>query len=99
MDVVLEVLDTFGFDWLYATLLPASSPFNAGRFHDVSNSSLPSMLYKPASQYLKLEPSQYAYMSALPRDNVWRQGITLYLITWSVALFCFKVEEKLKLVY
>ncbi|MCJ1449275.1 MAG: c-5 sterol desaturase [Stictis urceolatum] len=57
------------------------------------------MLYKPASQYLKLEPSQYAYMSALPRDNVWRQGITLYLITWIFGIVTYFIFASLSYIF
>jgi lathosterol oxidase len=91
MDVVLEVFDTFLFDRIYAKILPSSlysslplALKNDG--HNTTNTMFPSQrpeyIYKPSTQYFQLEPSQYAHMSALPRDNLWRQGITLYLITW-----------------
>lgn len=38
--------------------------------------------WSPASQYFSVEPSEYAYMSQLPRDNFYRQLISLYLLTW-----------------
>ena len=97
MDVVLELFDTFLFDWVYATLLPSSwlsslptmiksgggSGYN-GTLPELSGLGRPQSIYKPATQYLQLKPSEYAYMSALPRDNMYRQGLTLYLITWYV---------------
>lgn len=38
--------------------------------------------WKPASSLLSFPPSQYAYQSQLDRDNVWRQTISLFIITW-----------------
>ena len=38
--------------------------------------------YQPATQMLPIEPSEYAYMSRWDRDNVWRQTVSLYCITW-----------------
>ena len=88
MDIVLEVIDTFLFDRLYATLLPASS-VNAAKaaIKDAATSTFSSVremptAYHAASQFLQLEPSQFAYMSAWPRDCIWRQALSLYLITW-----------------
>jgi lathosterol oxidase len=44
--------------------------------------SFSSWTYKPATDYFSIQPYQAAYMSQWPRDNVWRQGISLYAITW-----------------
>lgn len=87
MDVVLEVFDTFFLDRLYAIALPdrvagygkyvvndATSTFSSMR-------ELPTAVY-PSTHLWKLEPSEYAFMSAWPRDNIWRQMLSLYLITW-----------------
>ena len=93
MDVVLEVFDTFMFDWLYATVYPASTPVafgNAAKGPIVSTSTFSSMRevptaatwYAPSTQYFQLQPSPYAYLSGWPRDNVYRQALSLYLITW-----------------
>lgn len=38
--------------------------------------------YEPATQYLPIQPSEYAYMSRWDRDNIWRQAVSLYCITW-----------------
>ena len=86
MDITLEFVDTYLFDKIYATLLPAQSPpFN-------TNNGLNSTLYdakaaspweyQPASTYLSFPPGDAAYLSQWNRDNIWRQLITLYLITW-----------------
>ena len=39
-------------------------------------------LFQPASQYLSVQPSEYAYMSRWDRDNIYRQAASLYLLTW-----------------
>jgi lathosterol oxidase len=45
--------------------------------------------FEPASQYMSVQPSEFAYMSRWDRDNVWRQTISLYILTWYVAeLLC-----------
>ncbi|OQO03703.1 hypothetical protein B0A48_10368 [Cryoendolithus antarcticus] len=38
--------------------------------------------YEPASQYLSVQPSQYAYQSQWDRDSIYRQFVSLYMITW-----------------
>jgi len=86
MDIALEFVDTYLFDQVYATLLPVQTPpYN-------TNNGLNSTLidakasspweYAPASAYLSFAPGEAAYMSQWTRDNIWRQLITLYLITW-----------------
>lgn len=95
MDVVLEIFDTFLFDRLYAMALPASkATYLNNMLKDVvvPSPTFSSMREAPtaihhASQFLSLQPGPYAYMSALPRDSAWRQGISLYLITWYVDSF------------
>jgi lathosterol oxidase len=95
MDVILEVLDTYAFDRLYATVLPLTSSMLAmstvGDFAGSSNATWSSMAhgftpyqFEPASKYFSVEPSSYAYMSRLPRDNMARQAISLFFITWYV---------------
>ncbi|MCJ1375465.1 c-5 sterol desaturase [Loxospora ochrophaea] len=94
MDVVLEVFDTFLFDRLYAQFLPASSIPVA---QDAAHSATPTFssmrelptAYHAASQFLQLQPSHWAYMSAWPRDNIWRQTVSLYLITWLFGLVVY----------
>lgn len=86
MDVVLEIADTFVGDYLYATLLPAhSTPY--GLADGPNNTTAGEQVfstwtYKQSTDYFALEPSEYAYQSAWPRDNVWRQALSLYLIIW-----------------
>lgn len=97
MDIILEIFDTFALDRAYATLLPLAPPslaFNAVDQFASPNATWSSMKesgraavyqYQPASEYFSLEPSTYAYMSQWPRDNMFRQYISLFLITWCVA--------------
>ena len=87
MDVVLEVFDTFLLDRIYAAAYPAATHSQSnlkiapnGTFTSASQQPTPYM-YQPASQFLYLEPSTYAYQSAWPRDNVYRQALSLYSIT------------------
>ena len=89
MDVVLEVFDTFLFDRLYAVILPGVSLTSGTkqRVRNHASSTFSSVREHPTAiprtnQFFQLEPSQYAYMSQLSRDNIWRQGLSLYLITW-----------------
>lgn len=101
MDVVLELLDTFAFDHIYAKALPLQSApavfdpistlttgfkgFDNGSFtqsHLGGEAARSSWQYEPATPYLSFEPSQAAYMSRWDRDNIWRQAISLYAITW-----------------
>jgi hypothetical protein len=90
MDIVLELWDTFIGDRLYSTLVPASlsSSISLPAFANAANSSLAlfgasePFVYEPATQLLHLEPSKYAYLSAWPRNNAYRQFTSFFLITW-----------------
>jgi len=89
MDVVLEVFDTFAFDRLYAAALPAVSSFNTQKlapnatFANVGQlPSVSSYNYEPASRFMSFEPSEFAYMSQWSRNNAYRQGLSLFFITW-----------------
>ncbi len=87
MDIVLQIFDTFLFDRFYTAVYPASSMFyteNAVKQATATFSSMREMptIVHPTTQFFHLAPSQYAYMSQWPRDNIWRQFLTLYLITW-----------------
>jgi hypothetical protein len=94
MDIILELADTFIFDPLYATLLPAAqSPTGFGgnatfssRKEEPTGYAVPhaTWQYAPSTKSFSLEPSKYAYMSAWSRDDWRRQAVTLYLITWYV---------------
>ncbi|WEW61881.1 c-5 sterol desaturase [Emydomyces testavorans] len=101
MDVVLEVFDTFLFDYLYAVALPLSqqaprvSSQVANGLNKTASAVGNGFSYHPASQYLDLEPSQYAYISSLPRDNIYRQAVSLFLITWIFGLVVYFIFASL----
>ncbi|PVI07611.1 hypothetical protein DM02DRAFT_512356 [Periconia macrospinosa] len=89
MDVVLEAFDTYLFDPLYATLLPAGSSVLTPNATYSSLREVPTAApyasaweYKPASQYVSFTPGKYAYMSQWSRDDMRRQFLSLFLITW-----------------
>ena len=90
MDIVLEVWDTFIGDPLYSKLLPLSlsSEVSSPGFASAGNSSLAlfgankPFVYEPATKLIYLEPSKFAYMSAWPRNNIYRQFLSFFLIVW-----------------
>lgn len=38
--------------------------------------------FEPASSYFSVQPSEFAYMSRWDRDNIYRQFVSFYIITW-----------------
>lgn len=87
MDIVLEILDRFAYDHIYAFVLPARSApygFSQATATNATGNWPPfsTWTYKPATSFFSIEPSQAAYMSAWPRDNIYRQAISLYATTW-----------------
>jgi lathosterol oxidase len=40
--------------------------------------------YQHASQYLSVQPSEYAYMSRWDRDNIYRQSLSFWILVWYV---------------
>ena len=93
MDIVLEVIDTYLADYCYAKVLPASgASISTHGLNHVASSTFSSLRegatpapvysYHPSTSLFSLEPSQYAYQSAWPRDSLYRQALSLYLITW-----------------
>lgn len=92
MDLVLELFDTFLFDYMYAYLLPAQQSHPALKNSTVTFSSLREgptpthYVYYPASEYLSFTPSDFAYKSLWARDDIYRQALSLFLITWYHAL-------------
>ncbi|EGD96492.1 C-5 sterol desaturase, partial [Trichophyton tonsurans CBS 112818] len=94
MDIVLEVFDTFVFDYLYACALPLSAPSSdiiSNVFKGVNSTTASTIaqvsgvgngfVYSPATKYFSLEPFEYAYQSSLPRDN----GFLLYFTVASLS--------------
>ncbi|KAL2007194.1 hypothetical protein VTN00DRAFT_8632 [Thermoascus crustaceus] len=106
MDIVLEVWDTFLGDRLYATLVPASLSSSITFPSDsVFNGTLSffgqpdSYVYEPATKFFRLEPSKYAYLSAWPRDNIYRQSVSFFLITWIFGLFIYFICASLSYMF
>jgi lathosterol oxidase len=108
MDITLEVFDTFIGDRLYATILPASLTSSANAFNELGNvfnatlslfGNPDSYVYQPATQYFRLEPSKYVYLSAWPRDHIYRQALSLYLITWIFGLLLYFVCASLSYIF
>ncbi|KAL1872785.1 hypothetical protein VTK73DRAFT_1335 [Phialemonium thermophilum] len=98
MDIVLEVTDTFIFDHLYAWLLPVRhAPFDYPD-HLSTNATSPVLSpwqYKPATSFFSLEPSQAAFASAWARDNILRQTVSLFLITWIFGVLTYFIFASL----
>lgn len=96
MDVVLEVCDTYLLDRVYAYLLPAFPQHAIPTTKLAANATLTSLLqqattyvHEPSTRYLNLEPSVFAYMSQWSRDNIYRQCISLFSITWIFAIVLY----------
>ncbi|KAG0648495.1 Sterol-C5-desaturase [Hyphodiscus hymeniophilus] len=103
MDIALELCDTYIFDHVYAVLLPASpAPFNLksgvsnATFWDASSSP---WQYEPASQYISFEPREAAYLSQWTRDNIIRQLISLYFITWIAGASIYFIVSSLSYIF
>ncbi|KAI2630945.1 C-5 sterol desaturase [Hypoxylon sp. NC1633] len=102
MDVVLELTDTFVADYVYAFLHPAPAVARYSFPGVTSNSTeqvLPPWKFVSANPYFSVQPSQYAYMSAWYRDNVYRQAITLFMITWVFGFVLYFVFATLSYVF
>jgi lathosterol oxidase len=87
MDIALELCDTYAFDYIYASLLPVQpAPYNLQG--GLSNSSISSLKaaspyqWQPASKILSFPPGDAAWMSQWTRDNIYRQALSLFFITW-----------------
>ncbi|KAK3676444.1 c-5 sterol desaturase [Recurvomyces mirabilis] len=66
-----------GFDY-NATYNAASSAALAGD----ASLARSAWSFQPSSEWFSVQPSEFAWMSRWDRDNVWRQMLTLYVITW-----------------
>ncbi|KAL2850857.1 hypothetical protein BJX68DRAFT_255035 [Aspergillus pseudodeflectus] len=84
MDVLLDVLDTFVFDRLYASILPSPHPilYDAGTRNAYN---------KHIGLYIPLEPSLYVDASLWKRDHIVRQATSLFLISWIFALAMYLI--------
>ena len=87
MDVVLEVTDYFVGDYFYAWAHPLKSPpysYNASALSSDPGAVESTWQYEPAAHFMRLEPSEAAYMSAWDRSNIYRQAFSLFMVTWYV---------------
>lgn len=85
MDIILEVVDHYFADWAWASLLPASSSYAHGGYGNGTQLQSKLWEYTPSTHLFYLEPTTAAYESALTRDNICRQAVTLFFITWYAA--------------
>ncbi|KAL2428853.1 Delta(7)-sterol 5(6)-desaturas erg3A [Exophiala dermatitidis] len=112
MDIVLEIVDTLVLDRVYATLLPAApSSYLSNQFRNGSTSTFSSIregatatpqykyIFEPASKYISLEPTVWAYSSAWPRDHILRQFISLFLIVWIFGVLLYFVFATLSYIF
>lgn len=84
MDIALELLDTFVFDYAYSAVFPpAAAAYKAGYgANGTAPQTFTTWQYEPSSFLFTLEPSRYAYETSVPRDNIFRQFFSLFVITW-----------------
>ncbi|KAI1085724.1 C-5 sterol desaturase [Whalleya microplaca] len=100
MDVVLEATDSFIADYIYAWAYPARTvPYDHPQFTNATEQGFSSWQYKPACPYFDIPPSKYAYMSAWDRDNIYRQSITLFLITWIFGFLLYFIFATLSYIF
>jgi lathosterol oxidase len=76
MDVFLDVIDTVILDRCYAFLSP--DPMAVYSNQTWSNPDL----NRHVKVYYPLQPSKWAEASLWKRDDLSRQALSLYLITW-----------------
>lgn len=83
MDYVLSISDNLFFDYLYAKTLPLQSDVFVGAANSTAEAVWRTIRENdPLSQYLGVEPTKYAVLSLLERDDWRRQAMSLFLITW-----------------
>ncbi|OJJ97370.1 hypothetical protein ASPACDRAFT_54091 [Aspergillus aculeatus ATCC 16872] len=107
MDIALEIWDTFIGDRLYSFLLPLSfsSSVSIPGVNTAANSTLSLFgasepyVYEPATQLFYLEPSKYAYLSAWPRNNIYRQFLSFFLIVWIFGLIVYFICATLSYIF
>jgi lathosterol oxidase len=81
MDIVLDVIDTLAFDRLYATIFPV----NQTQLTPSPDNDLLSAYNQHLGRYVVLQPSAWAVRSGWSRDDLRRQALSLFLITWCVS--------------
>ncbi|KAL7626264.1 c-5 sterol desaturase [Parahypoxylon ruwenzoriense] len=101
MDVVLELTDTFITDYFYAWAFPAhpTSPHDIPHLANGTEQAFSPWKFESANPYFPIAPSKYAYMSAWDRDNVYRQAITLFMVTWIFGFILYFVFATLSYIF
>lgn len=99
MDIALELCDTYIFDYMYKAILPVQpAPYdlNGGsNATTVDYKAVSKWQFSPASSLLSFPPTEAAYMSAWDRDNIYRQALSLFLITWIAGATIYFVVSSL----
>ncbi|KJZ75120.1 Putative C-5 sterol desaturase [Hirsutella minnesotensis 3608] len=107
MDVVLDLYETFIGDHIFALLHPAQvtahdaiSAQGGGEWTpNPSSGQAIRCDYQPATKYFSVTPSPALCMSAWPRENIYRQGINLFLMFWTFGLVVYFVFSSLSFVF
>jgi lathosterol oxidase len=104
MDIALELCDTYAFDFLYAKLLPAlPAPYSLQ--DGLGNATMADVrvaspyTFKPASNIWNFPPGDNAYLSQLTRDNIYRQGFSLFVITWFAGAAIYFIVSTLSYIF
>jgi Delta7-sterol 5-desaturase len=79
MDILLELADNLILDEFYAAALPKRSSFKWPSVLGTTNHTLEAKINNPLLNFLDVSP--YMNESLLPRDNIVRQTLSLYVIT------------------
>ncbi|KAI6780681.1 c-5 sterol desaturase [Emericellopsis cladophorae] len=88
MDIVLEVVDHYVADRIYAWALPVRS-LSFEVYSDNGNCTIErtsNWEYRPSTHLFYLQPAEEAYGSIWSRDNIWRQTFTLFFLGWVFAM-------------
>lgn len=85
MDIILELVDYYAADQAYASLMPiklTAFDYIHGNNNTQATLRRSAWEYTPSTHLFYLEPTPAAYESIWDRDNMYRQFLTLFLVTW-----------------
>ncbi|ORY63578.1 uncharacterized protein BCR38DRAFT_345256 [Pseudomassariella vexata] len=100
MDVVNELYDTFIGDYIYAFAYPKRTAlYDYPQATNASAQPFSSWQYEPSTSFFSITPSKAAYMSEWSRDNIYRQAINLFLITWIFGFVLYFVFATLSYIF
>ncbi|CCU82508.1 ERG3/sterol delta 5,6-desaturase [Blumeria hordei DH14] len=101
MDIALEIYDTYLFDDLYAKLLPSKYIHRYVTNNSTLDSleSIPQWQFRPASSLETFSPRDAALSSLWNRDNIYRQAISLFIITWISGAAVYFIFSSLSYVF